>query len=130
MMAGLFEFMANQTQSLANIRDRDNLMYGAQVVCNWNISADVDSVQVRNHNILHNIDHYIKAGLTVETYDYSNAITGKDPYFKLEYEDGISPIIPMQKIVSFDWDEKKHILTVKNNNASMTFSLKPSDTTP
>ena len=79
MMAGLFEFMANQTQSLANIRDRDNLMYHAGRF--MTISRDV-------------------TGTTNDT----------------------------QAGVSFDLTSD--ILTVKNNNASMTFRLKPSDTTP
>lgn len=129
MMAGLFEFMANQTQSLANIRDRDNLMYGAQVVSSWNISRDVIPLRVYNHNILHNVDHNIKAGNNTSDYEYKNQNTGQDPYFAIPANE--SPIKHLEeKIVSFDWDKEKHILTVKNNNASMTFSLKPSDTAP
>lgn len=124
--ASMFEFMANQTQSLADIRDRDNLVYGAQVVCNWNISKDVtvsgQRVRVYNHNILHNVKKDITAG---GTYAYSNANTGKDPTFEIEANEDNSPIPAMQNIVSFDWDKDTKILTVKNNNTSMTFSLKP-----
>ena len=125
MMAGLFEFMANQTQSLANIRDRDNLMYGAQVVCNWNVSADVGGVQIRNHNMLHNVQEDIKAN-NEANYEYKDKSVSL--YFAIPANE--SPIKYLEeKIVSFDWDKDNHILTVKNNNASMTFRLKPSDTT-
>lgn len=126
--ASMFEFMANQTQSLADIRDRDNLIYGAQVVCNWNISRDViptgstQTVRVYNHNILHNVKEDITAG---GTYAYSNANTGKDPTFEIGANEDNSPIPAMQNIVSFDWDKTNNILTVKNNNTSMTFSLNP-----
>ncbi|MBQ9903198.1 MAG: prepilin-type N-terminal cleavage/methylation domain-containing protein [Synergistaceae bacterium] len=34
IMAGLFEFMANQTENLAMIRDRDDLMFYAQKYIN------------------------------------------------------------------------------------------------
>ncbi len=129
--ASMFEFMANQTQTLANIRDRDNLIYGAQVVCNWNISRDIiptgstQTVTVYNHNILHNVDHNITAG-TESTYAYSNKSTGQDPEFSISNTEPNSPITYLEtKIVSFDWDINKKILTVKNNNASMTFTLKP-----
>lgn len=110
--ASMFEFMANQTQTLANIRDRDNLIYGAQVVCNWTINEDVSGIPVRNHSVLHNIDHSVIAGQN-GTYHYSQIPTID------------SPIPEMQKIVSFDWDKQHNILTVKNNNASMIFTLKP-----
>lgn len=135
--ASMFEFMANQTQTLANIRDRDNLIYGAQVVCNWNISRDVtvsgQTVKVKNHNILHNVDHDIKAGYkygvlnnTTPTYHYRNHDTGQDPEFTIYADEEDSPITYLEEnIVSFDWDKQHNILTVKNNNASMTFSLKP-----
>ena len=122
--ASMFEFMANQTQSLADIRDRDNLIYGAQVVCNWNISRDLTGdIKIRNHNILHNVDDKITAGDTT-TYQYSNHNTGKDPEFTIGANEDNSPIPAMQNIVSFDWDKDTKILTVKNNNTSMTFSLK------
>ncbi len=129
--ASMFEFMANQTQSLADIRDRDNLIYGAQVVCNWNISKDVtltgspQRVIVYNHNTLHNVNHTVTAG-TEGTYDYKNEGTGKDPKFEIANTANDSPITYLEKnIVSFDWDKDTKILTVKNNNTSMTFSLKP-----
>ena len=128
--ASMFEFMANQTQSLADIRDRDNLVYGAQVICNWNISRDViptgstQIVTVYNHNILHNVDDKITSGQTT-TYQDSNHNTGKDPEFSIAANAENSPIPAMQNIVSFDWDKEHNILTVKNNNTSMTFSLKP-----
>lgn len=79
--ASMFEFMANQTQTLANIRDRDNLMYhaGRFMV----VSGDETR---KNKNYSCNSTH---AG------------------------------------VSFDFDNSKSILTVKNNNASMQFTLKP-----
>ncbi len=135
--ASMFEFMANQTQTLANIRDRDNLIYGAQVVCNWNISRDItvsgQTVKVKNHNILHNVDHDIKAGHkygvlnnTTPTYHYRNHDTGQDPEFTINADEQNSPITYIQEtIVSFDWDKQHNILTVKNNNTSMTFTLKP-----
>lgn len=127
--ASMFEFMANQTQSLADIRDRDNLVYGAQVICNWNISRDVtvsgQTVTVYNHNILHNVNHTVTAG-TENTYDYKNEGTGKDPKFEIANTANDSPITYLEEnIVSFDWDKEHNILTVKNNNTSMTFSLKP-----
>ena len=126
--ASMFEFMANQTQSLADIRDRDNLIYGAQVICNWNISRDVtvsgQTVRVYNHNILHNVDHNITAGNNTADYEYRNQNTGQDPYFAIPANE--SPIKYLEEnIVSFDWDKEHSILTVKNNNTSMTFSLKP-----
>ncbi len=121
--ASMFEFMANQTQSLADIRDRDNLIYGAQVICNWNISKDVtlsggNIVRVYNHNILHNVNHTVTAGQN-GTYHYE----GGNPLVTIGASD--SPIPEMQNIVSFDWNKDEKILTVKNNNTSMTFSLKP-----
>lgn len=124
--ASMFEFMANQTQSLADIRDRDNLIYGAQVICNWNISRDLTGdIKIRNHNILHNVNHTVTAG-TESTYDYKNEGTGKDPKFEIANTANDSPITYLEKnIVSFDWDKDTKILTVKNNNTSMTFSLKP-----
>lgn len=79
--ASMFEFMANQTQTLANIRDRDNLIYHAGRF--MAISRDV-------------------TGNTNDT----------------------------QVGVSFNLNNDKSILTVTNNNASMTFSLKPSATAP
>ena len=115
IIAGIFEFMANQTQSLANIRDRDNLMYLSQRVCNWTISGTFQGITVKNRNILHHITHNIRAGEPL-TYEYTDA----------EIQDGPNDIIEIEhNIVSFDWDENAKILTVKNNNASMTFSLQP-----
>jgi|GEM_PF-6478437 len=123
--ASMFEFMANQTQSLADIRDRDNLIYGAQVVCNWNISRDVtlsggtQTVIVYNHNILHNVKDDISA-TSATSHEYKD----KNDLFTINAND--SPITYLEKnIVSFDWDKNENILTVKNNNTSMTFSLKP-----
>lgn len=123
--ASMFEFMANQTQSLADIRDRDNLIYGAQVVSNWNISRDLTGdIKIRNHNILHNVDHNITAGNNTADYEYRNQNTGQDPYFAIPANE--SPIKYLEEnIVSFDWDKEHNILTVKNNNTSMQFSLKP-----
>lgn len=74
--ASMFEFMANQTQTLANIRDRDNLMYYAGRF--MAISRDVTT-----------------------------------------------PIRDAKEGISFDLTSDKKILTVKNNNASMQFTLKP-----
>jgi len=121
--ASMFEFMANQTQSLADIRDRDNLIYGAQVICNWNISKDVtvseQTVTVYNHNILHNVKDDISATSTT-SHEYKD----KNDLFTINAND--SPITYLEEnIVSFDWDKEHNILTVKNNNSSMTFSLKP-----
>ena len=119
MMAGLFEFMANQTQTVANIRDRDNLMFLAQCVCDWNISGTFPghggNVTVKHRNILHHITHNVNAG---EPLTY--------PYVDAEITNGPNDIIDIEhKIVSFDWDKYNHTLTVRNNNASMTFSIKP-----
>ena len=119
MMAGLFEFMANQTQTVANIRDRDNLMYLAQRVCDWNISGTFpghgENVTVKHRNILHHITHNVNAG---EPLTY--------PYVDEEITEGPTDIIDIEHdVVSFDWDKDNHILTVRNNNASMTFSIKP-----
>ena len=79
--ASMFEFMANQTQSLADIRDRDNLIYhaGRFMAVSRDVTGDTNDTQ---------------AG------------------------------------VSFNLNNDKSILTVTNNNASMTFSLKPSATAP
>ena len=79
--ASMFEFMANQTQTLANIRDRDNLIYHAGRF--MAISRDVTP-----------------------------------------------PVQITQAGISFDLNNDKSILTVTNNNASITFSLKPTTTTP
>ena len=79
--ASMFEFMANQTQTLANIRDRDNLMYHAGRF--MAVSGD-------------------------KTRTNSN-YTCNDT----------------KEIVSFTFSQDKNILTVKNNNASMQFTLKP-----
>lgn len=121
--ASMFEFMANQTQTLANIRDRDNLMYGAQVVCNWNISRDLDGgIKIRDHNMLHNVREDIKANNRAN-YEYKDK-NDYLLYFTIPANE--SPIKYLQEnIVSFDWDKDKKILTVKNNNASMQFTLKP-----
>lgn len=120
--ASMFEFMANQTQTLANIRDRDNLMYGAQVICNWTLNdvEDASGNKVYNHSLLPNINHSVIAGQE-GTYHY---YTAEAPILHIEAIN--SPIREIEhNIVSFDWDYDKKILTVKNNNASMQFTLKP-----
>lgn len=88
IIAGIFEFMANQTQSLANIRDRDNLMYhaGRFMVT----SGD------KAHEIIIS--------------DYTNNDSKEN--------------------ITFTLTDNRKILTVTNNNASMTFSLKPITTAP
>lgn len=118
--AAVFEFMANQTQTLANIRDRDNLIYLAQVVCDWNISGDLSGTHINNRNMLHNVKRNIEAS-NKSTYKYDD----KNDKFMIK-PTGYEPITTIQeKIVSFDWDKDKKILTIKNNNASMQFTLKP-----
>ena len=79
IIAGVFEFMANQTKSLADIRDRDNLLFQAQRF--MAVSDDE----------------------TLKDSDYSCR----------------------DDEISFTFSKDAKILTVKNNNASMTFSLKP-----
>ncbi len=75
--ASMFEFMANQTQSLADIRDRDNLIYHAGRF--MAVSGDK----------------------TRDNSDYNCTDS-----------------------VSFTFSHNDNILTVTNNNTSMTFSLK------
>ena len=79
--ASMFEFTANQTQILANIRDRDNLMYHAGRF--MAVSGDK----------------------TRENADYT-------------CDDA-------KENVSFTFSHSTKILTVRNNNASMQFTLKP-----
>ena len=129
LAAGISEFMAVQTQNTVRIRDWDNFMYAAQAVCSWSISRDITvpggTANIREHNILHNIDHSIEAGKT-GTYDYSNKDTGADPEFKIEHADEDSPVTEIQNIASFDWDKDNHALTVKKaGGATMSLTLRP-----
>lgn len=78
MMAGIFEFMANQTQTIANIKDRENLMYHAE-----------------------------------RFMAFSGDKTREDDNYSCTDE------------ATFIFSKDVNILTVRNNNASMTFSIKP-----
>ena len=89
IIAGIFEYMANQTQSLANIRDRDNLIYHAGRF----MVTSGDKAHEKNI-----------------TSDYSNNDSKEN--------------------ITFTLTDNRKILTVTNNNASMTFSLKPITTAP
>lgn len=86
--ARMFESMANQTQTLANIRYRDNLIFHAGRF--MAISRDV------------------VYGTATGTYDNTDN----------------------KENITFTLTDNRKILTVKNNNTSMTFSLKPSATAP
>ncbi len=123
MTAGIFEFMANQTENLADIRKKDDWIYGTQVICNWTINEDINGIKVRNYNMLYNVDHNITAGRTTD-YEYRNKQPSAYPYFTIEAN--ASPITYIEeKVVSFDWDKDTHILTVRKNNTSMKIELKP-----
>lgn len=120
MMGGLFEFMANQSETLANIRDRDELMYGAQVILNWTLNGveDTSGNKVYNHRLLPHLNHSVTAGLD-GTYHY---YTDGSPTIRIEAIN--SPITEIEhKIISFDWDHRKKILTVMNDSSSLSFDL-------
>ena len=122
MVSGIFEFIANQTENLADIKNKDDMMYGAQVVCNWTINnvQDTSGNTVYNHSLLPHINHSVTAGLE-GTYHY---YTDSTPILRI---DAIhSPIRKIEReIVSFDWDRDTHTLTVKKNGQSLSFQLQP-----
>ena len=127
IMAGLFEFMANQTENLAMIRDRDDLMFSAQVIENWTLNgkfplvSGTGMIEVRNHSILHNIDHDVWADIE-STHKY----TGGNPAISVPAKNDPSSYIE-NNIVKFDWKRENHTLTVKNKRTSLSFQLQPAD---
>ncbi len=48
IMAGLFEFMANQTENLAMIRDRDTMMFYAQKYANTSKEPPKDTQKLKD----------------------------------------------------------------------------------
>ncbi len=119
IMAGLFEFMANQTENLAMIRDRDDLMFHAYWLSNQTLKEPYDSI--KNRNILFHIDHDVLAD-DIQTQYYKD-----DLIPRIDVSDPESPIVELEKIVKFDWGMENHTLTVKNERTSLSFQLQPAD---
>lgn len=120
MMAGIVEFMANQTDNLAKIRQMDDMIYYANWLSQQPISGTFGSddglIELKDRNILRNINHKIIAGSPL-TYPYYDRDVTKSPTKSLEY---------LEDVVKFDWDNTSHILTVKRTSeVSMSFKLKP-----
>lgn len=115
MAAGIFEFIANQTENLADIKNKDELMYYANWL-NYQTLGRYHVATAKDRNILRNINHKVEAGAPL-TYNY------KDKDSKITDSPSLADI--ENNIVSFDWDEKKHILTVKKNGQSLSFQLQP-----
>ena len=97
MMIGVCNFIANQTQTLVNIRHRDDFMYYA----NWLNQLNIP------------LGGNITSG---QESTYSNST-----YYTKDY------VEKLQKTVSFDWDKDTKILTVKKGNLSLSFNIAPSD---
>ena len=122
IMAGLFEFMANQTENLAMIRDRDDLMFHAYWLSNQTLKEPYDSI--KNRNILFHIKNNVSADYVLTTQYYED----KDNLIpKIDATAEKSPVVELEKIVSFDWRVKSHKLTVKNKRTSLSFQLQPAD---
>ena len=121
MMIGVCNFIANQTQTLVNIRHRDEFMYYANWLVNQTISGefggDNGTVNIKNRNILHHINHNVHAGEPT-TYPYHDFEATKAPTKTLAY---------LQDVVSFDWNFYTRTLTVKKGERSMSFNIAPSD---
>ena len=116
MVSGIFEFIANQTENLADIKNKDDIIFYA----NWLNNQTLNRNSVKNRNILYHIDHSVKDDAVTATQYYSDKygvyISATEPQ---------SPVHELEKVVSFDWDNDKHILTVKKNGQSLSFQLQP-----